>query len=207
MRRTLPAAITLITGLIIILKDVFINPAFNKIVQDYLVRSQTLSVATAVALGGISLMRVHIRRVARRREGWYNSVILLFGFALLMVLGVVLKGGNNHPTYTWFYNNTAVAGGSTVFSLLCFYIGSAAYRAFRARSLEAGALLLSASIVMLGSTSIGAAITPFLPKAKVWIMDYFNTPVIRGVSLGVALGSFAQGARNLFGIERGYMAE
>jgi cytochrome bd-type quinol oxidase subunit 2 len=207
MRRTLPAAITLITGLIVIFKDIFINPAFNKIVQDYLVRSQTLSVATAVALGGISLMRVHTRRIARRREGWYNSLILLFGFALLMTLGVFLQGGHNSATYQWFYQNTAVAGGSTVFSLLCFYIGSAAYRAFRARSMEAAALLISASVVMLGSTSIGAAITPYLPKAKVWIMDYFNTPTIRGVSLGVALGSFAQGARNLFGIERGYMAE
>ena len=207
MRRTLPAAITLITGLIVILKDIFISPAFNKLVQDYLVRSVTLSTATAIALGGISLMRVHTRRVARRREGWYNSLVLLFGFALLMVLGVILEGGHNSPTYNWFYQNTAVAGGSTVFSLLCFYIGSAAYRAFRARSLEAAALLLSATIVMLGATSIGAAMTPMLPKAKVWIMDYFNTPVIRGVSLGVALGSFAQGARNLFGIERGYMAE
>ena len=207
MRRTLPAAVTLITGLIVILKDIFISPAFNKLVQDYLVRSVTLSTATAIALGGISLMRVHTRRVARRREGWYNSLVLLFGFALLMVLGVILEGGHNSPTYNWFYQNTAVAGGSTVFSLLCFYIGSAAYRAFRARSLEAAALLLSATIVMLGATSIGAAMTPMLPKAKVWIMDYFNTPVIRGVSLGVALGSFAQGARNLFGIERGYMAE
>ena len=207
MRRTLPAAVTLITGLIVILKDIFISPAFNKLVQDYLVRSVTLSTATAIALGGISLMRVHTRRVARRREGWYNSLVLLFGFALLMVLGVILEGGHNSATYNWFYQNTAVAGGSTVFSLLCFYIGSAAYRAFRARSLEAAALLLSATIVMLGATSIGAAMTPMLPKAKVWIMDYFNTPVIRGVSLGVALGSFAQGARNLFGIERGYMAE
>jgi cytochrome bd-type quinol oxidase subunit 2 len=207
MRRTLPAAITLITGLIVILKDIFISPAFNKLVQDYLVRSVTLSTATAVALGGISLIRVHSRRVARKREGWYNSIILIFGFFLLMILGVFLEGGHNSATYQWFYQNTAVAGSSTVFSLLCFYIGSAAYRAFRARSMEAGALLISASLVMLGSTSIGAAISPMLPKAKVWIMDYFNTPTIRGVALGVALGAFAQGARNLFGIERGYMAE
>ncbi len=207
MRRTLPMVITLVTGLIVILKDIFISPAFNTLVQNYLVRSQTLSVATAIALGGISLMRVHWHRVARRRDGWINSLILIFGFVLLMVLGVTLPGGHNSVTYNWFYQNTAVTGGSTVFALLCFYIGSAAYRAFRARSLEATALLLSACIVMLGGTSIGSAISPVLPQAKVWIMNYFNTPVIRAVSLGVALGAFAQGARNLFGIERGYMAE
>ncbi|NLN84028.1 MAG: hypothetical protein GX138_06690 [Firmicutes bacterium] len=207
MRRTLPAAITLIAGLIVIIKDIFISPGFNQLVQDYLVRSVALSSATAVALGGLSLLRVHGRRVSRRREGWYNSVILIGGFALLFFLGILLDGGHNSDTYQWFYQNTAVTGSSTVFSLLCFYIGSAAYRAFRARSVEAGALLVSATIVMLGATSIGAAITPMLPEAKTWIMDYFNTPVIRGVALGVSLGSFAQGARNLFGIERGYMAE
>ncbi|HZW48876.1 MAG TPA: hypothetical protein VFF80_01905 [Bacillota bacterium] len=207
MRRTLPMIITLVTGLIVIFNDIFISPAFNTLVQTYLIRSQTLSIATAYALGGMSLMRVHGHRIARKRDGWMNSVVLIAGFALLMVLGVTLPGGHNSVTYNWFYQNTAVAGGATVFSLLCFYIGSAAYRAFRARSLEATALLLSACFVMLGGTSIGSAISPALPQIKVWIMSYFNTPVIRAVSLGVSLGAFAQGARNLFGIERGYMAE
>lgn len=207
MRRTLPMVITLVTGLIMILKDIFISPTFNTLVQKYLVRSVALSIATAVALGGISLMRVHWHRVARKRDGWMNSVVLIFSFALLMVLGVTLPGGHLSPTYNWFYNNTAIAGGATVFSLLCFYIGSAAYRAFRARSLEATALLLSACLVMLGGTSIGSAISPTLPAIKTWIMNNFNTPVIRGITLGVSLGAFAQGARNLFGIERGYMAD
>ena len=45
MRRTLPAAITLIAGLIVIIKDIFISPGFNQLVQDYLVRSVALSSA------------------------------------------------------------------------------------------------------------------------------------------------------------------
>ena len=33
MRRTLPMVITLVTGLIVILKDIFISPTFNTLVQ------------------------------------------------------------------------------------------------------------------------------------------------------------------------------
>ncbi len=214
MRRTLPLAITFIVGLMVIINSAIIAPGFNKFIQDYVIRSVTVSTAWAVALGAFNLMRVHGNRISRKREGWINSIVLIASFSLLMVLGVFLQKGQNDPLYLFFYNNLNVPLNSTMFAVLCFYIASAAYRAFRVRNVEATVLLLSAVIVMLGSVPIGKIIFDGfganhifgIPWMKSWIMDQANTSVVRGLTLGITLGSLAQATRNLLGIERGYMS-
>lgn len=214
MRRTLPLAITFIVGIMVIINSAIIAPGFNKFIQDYVIRAVTVSTAWATALGAFNLMRVHGNRISRKREGWINSVFLIASFAILLLLGVFLKKGQNDPLYMFFYNSLNVPLNSTMFAVLCFYIASAAYRAFRVRNIEATVLLTSAVIVMLGSVPIGKIMFDGfganglfgIPWMKNWIMDQANTSVVRGLTLGITLGSLAQAMRNLLGIERGYMS-
>jgi len=208
MRRTLPLAITMIVGLIMIIGGMFNLPDFSQWTTTYIVRSMTISQATASAIGVLSLTRLHINRIARKRDGWYNSVILVVCVFWFLLMGFYFDRGQNSPFYRYWYLSLPTELGNMTFALICFYIASAAYRAFRMRSLESSMLLISATLVMLGGTSVGNAISGgFLPATKTWIMDYLNTAAVRGLQLGVTLGSLAQAARNLFGIERGYMAE
>lgn len=207
MRRTLPMIITIVAGCIMIFRDLFVFPEFAEFATKYVTRSFTLSQASAVALGCISLARLHLNRVIRKREGWYNSVILLCGILFFLIMGLVLDKGQNDPLYQYFYQAIPVQLSSMTFALLCFYIASSSYRAFRMRSLEAAMLLISATLVMLGGISAGNAMWSGFPEVKSWIMNNFNTPTVRGIGLGVTLGALAQSARNLIGIERGYMAE
>ncbi len=214
MRRTLPLAITFIVGIMVIVNSAIIAPGFNKFIQDYVIRAVTVSTAWATALGAFNLMRVHGNRISRKREGWINSVFLIASFSILLLLGVFLKKGQNDPLYLFFYNSLNVPLNSTMFAVLCFYIASAAYRAFRVRNIEATVLLTSAVIVMLGSVPIGKIMFDGfgangllgIPWMKNWIMDQANTSVVRGLTLGITLGSLAQAMRNLLGIERGYMS-
>ena len=97
---------------------------------------------------------------------------------------------------------------STMFSLLAFFITSAAYRAFRARNVMATLLLLAALIVML-------RFNPYLAyffgdhsaKLSNWLMNVPNLAAQRAITIGVGLGMVATALKIILGIERGYMGK
>lgn len=122
------------------------------------------------------------------------------------------------PMFDWFYNYIFLPLSATTFALLAFYIMSAAYRAVRIKSWEAGLLLVAAIIVLLGQVPIDQI--PFVGKfiacgsikgistfefLKSIILDFPNTAAKRGIIIGIALGGLATSIKIIFGIERPYM--
>jgi hypothetical protein len=101
---------------------------------------------------------------------------------------------------------------STMFSLLAFFIASAAFRAFRIRTVEAGLLAAAALIVMLGRVPIGNVATQWLPEPvrllamQEWIMEIPQNAAKRAILIGAALGVMATGLRVILGIERSYLS-
>jgi hypothetical protein len=92
-----------------------------------------------------------------------------------------------------------------MYSLLAFFITSAAFRAFRARNKEAVLLLVAAVLVMLGRVPIGSAIWSGFPDVTEWIMSFPNAAAKRGIRLGIDLGLISMALRMILGIERSYM--
>jgi hypothetical protein len=104
----------------------------------------------------------------------------------------------------------------TMFAMLAFYMASAAFRAFRARNTESVLLLVTAFVILLGRTAVGAWLTHGLPTTGVWsffdipnltswIMIVFNTAGNRAIMIGIALGIAATSMRILLGIDRSYL--
>ncbi len=206
IRRSLPLVITFVVGMLVIVDYYFKVPQFNKFVSDAMVF--VLVVASfSVIVGTVTSTRLHVRNVLKKREGWYNSIVLLVALYGMIMLGFVLSEGKftAHPIYSYWWTNIYVPLDGTIFSLLAFYIASAAYRAFRVRTREATILLVSAVIVMLGRAPVGQAVWPDIGPITSWIMSVPNTAGMRGITIGVALGSLSMGIRVLLGRERGYL--
>jgi FlaA1/EpsC-like NDP-sugar epimerase len=205
MKRQIPLMIVIVLGFMF-MAHTFIP---HKISQDfyyewYMDWSKAMS-PFAVILGIFSLLMVHGTKIARRAHNWQFSIVTLLGLVVTAVSGFIWGTSNPGTPYMWIFENIQMPMSSTMFSLLAFYIASAAYKAFRARSLEATVLLVAAIIVMLGRVPLGAAITHWIPDATNWILNVPNLAAKRGIALGVGLGMTATSLKIILGIERTYL--
>lgn len=113
---------------------------------------------------------------------------------------------------------------ATMFSLLAFFMASAAFRAFRAKSFEASLLLISAFLVMLGRVPLGEVLGQFInftvyyipyinriDFSKIFvdisqfIMDCPNSAGQRAIMIGAALGIVSASLRIWLGFEREHL--
>jgi uncharacterized membrane protein len=215
MQRTFPLILVFIFGILGIVPFIVPHPVVQN--TDEFLRNDLLRIlaAFALVLGLGSLLRVHFDKIQHHRENWQYSLILLITFFLTSIIGLFggVSGTGPLPTrignfpfdIQTIYLNVEVPLGATMFALLSFFMASAAYRSFRARSTEATLLLISAFIVMIGILPLGNQITPHLPSFAQWIMDVPNVAGKRGIAFGIALGSLATALKILLGIERSWL--
>jgi hypothetical protein len=116
-----------------------------------------------------------------------------------------LQEGVNRSTakglYKCLFDGLFVSLGAAMFSLLAFYIASAAYRAFRVKSAEALLMMIAALLVMLGQIPFGAYLTPHFPEIRLWVLQVFSTPAFRGIALGAAVAFLAMAMRMWLSLE------
>jgi hypothetical protein len=170
-------------------------------------------------IGAYSLLHMHVTRIRRRMAGWGYSVFVFLGAAVMIFLG--LYNGGQGPLappvqggvdwFEWGFHNIQIPCGATIFSILAFFMASAAFRTFRARNLAAALLLIAAIIVMFGRVPVSEIVgnwsghSQVFAKAADTVMDYPNLAAKRGIMMGIALGALSQSLRILFGIERSYL--
>jgi len=159
----------------------------------------------ALTLGIISLVRVSLTRIKKRQENWQYSIVTLVGLATVLVLGLRPgSGGPDSTTVRWIFDNMIIPVSATMFSLLAFFIASAAYRAFRARSVLATILLVAAVIVMLRFTPLGP-LSGIMSGTSAWILNVPNLAAKRAVIIGVGLGIVSTALKVILGVERSYL--
>ena len=204
MKRTIPLIMVITIGFL------FVGHTFipHKISQDFLdwyLRWIRAMGPFALVLGIMSITMAHSTKIQRRLPNWQYSIVTLAGLYLTATAGFIWGTQEGTP-YMWIFRNIQMPMGATMFALLAFYIASAAYKAFRARSAEATVLLLAAIIVMFGQVPIGVQIFgEGIIDITQWILDVPNLASKRGIALGVGLGMVATSLRILLGIERTYL--
>lgn len=217
MQRRIPLLIVLITGIFGIVAFFVPYPAIRS--ADEIMRNDVMRIVAAfsLVLGVGSIIQHHLIKIRRKTQFWEYSYITLSALVITAIIGLfggidVARPGilpTQIKTFSFhiqtIYSNMMVPLAATMFSLLAFFMSSAAYRAFRARNLEATLLLLAAFIVMLGAVPLGRLIFRQLPAFAEWILAVPNTASKRGILFGVELGIFATSLKIILGIERGWL--
>ena len=113
-------------------------------------------------------------------------------------------GGQTATAVQWQFDYIVRPTEATMFSLLAFFIASAAYRAFRARSLLASILLVSAVVVMIRFMPLGPFSSSVAWLAD-WILNVPNLAAKRAIRIGVGLGIVSTALKIILGVERSYL--
>ena len=184
-------------------------------------------------LAAFSLTLVHAKNIAGRRRGYYNSIAFFAAFIAMAVFGMWQTYAPKHvlveqslwirkltvqQVHGYLFNDTYVPLGATLFSVLAFYMATAAFRAFRMRSAEAGFMMAAAFITMLGQVPLGMWLTHTLPLSGPlshlrleamanWILGVFSMAGLRAVGFGILVGGLAMSLRIWLNLERGAFFE
>ena len=231
MKRTVPLLITAVGGLVLIVA--YFIPYTESWGETAAIWFDVLA-AIAFVLGGGNILKLHLKKISDRVSGWGYSGVVIVSFVVTLFVGLGKIGVpplTDYPDVAWsgeyigtgtpfwfIYEYVFQPLTATMFALLAFYIASAAFRAFRAKNIEATLLLGTAFIILLGRTCAGVALTdwidpngPFsglrIENMTVYIMSVFNTVGNRAIMIGIALGIVAVSLKVLLGVDRSYLGK
>jgi len=149
LRRRLPLLITMITGLLFAGQYYVPHPSSELLLTSATKWLQIIG-GFALVLGVSSLFHQHAVKIRRQEAGWGYSLVLYGGMLVTIVAGAMAWGKESldgtMTGFGWVYSFMMVPLQGTMFAILAFFIASAAYRSFRARSREAAVLLVAAVI-------------------------------------------------------------
>lgn len=213
LSRVILPVIALSAGAIVLLSFVLENETLS-LLHALFVEWTVIVVAFAILLGILNVLRVHARRI-QSGQGTVYSLILIAAFLVVFIPGVMPPDRLPAETGKLVGLNGSIVGfafqyvqrplQATFFALAAFFVATAAWRVFRARSLAALVMLIFGVLVLLGSIqfNVGNAWT-YLIEIRNWIVSVPAMAGARGILLGIVLGTAVTGLRFLLGIERPY---
>ena len=226
LRVLIPSLITGIVGAVLVAAIFVPAEPFATLDRNFSTYFDIVA-AFAFILGGGNLIRTHVDKIQRKRgsQRFYSAVTV--GAFLFTLIAGALKlrmnfsidaSGNYIGAGTWFkfvFDSAFTPLTAAMFSLLAFFVASAAFRAFRARTKEATLLLVAAFVILMGRTPLGHYVTAWIPDAASflrvenlsnWILSVPNLAGQRAILIGIALGIISTSLKLILGLERSHLS-
>jgi hypothetical protein len=204
MRREIPIAICFLAGISFIL-EYFIPHRQVLSIFETIRQWAIIVMAFAYVLGLSNLVRVNFHVIQKKQRDWPYKVILVLGVVFMITVGIFFGGIKEGTIFDWVYYYAQYPLQATMFSLLAFFIASAAFRAFRIRTFHASLLAVTAILVMIGRVPVGEKLWPGFPDFIEWIMNVPQLAGKRAIMIGAALGAISTALKVLTGLERTYL--
>jgi len=203
--RIITTFIAVLSG-IAVLATHFLAPFFPALAtfQFQLLNAAITLAGIAVLAGMFNLISVHAEKARRDRKNGLYSALLVVSLFLTFILGLVLLP--SHAIMQAMVESVILPVEAALMGLLAISLLYAAIRLLR-RRLDVTSIffLISAILVLLGSITL-----PFIGNINLlgevsrWWSQIWALGGMRGILIGVALGTLVTGLRVLFGADRPY---
>jgi hypothetical protein len=201
MRRSLPAALVVLVGLVLLLDFVLINPSVAGLADALLELIVLLAAAAAVA-GGVALVLRHWTDLVERRHDPLGSLVLLSGFGIMLLAGLYPgSSGAAGPAVRWLVAALLAPLVASLFGMLFVFLLMATRRGLVLRPRETAVMLVAAIAAIVLLLPIGGSAGAWLASAAGWATDVPIGGVFRGLLIGVAIVTAVHAARVLVAVD------
>jgi hypothetical protein len=201
MRRSLPAALLVFVGLVLLLDFVLVNPTLAGL-ADALLELVVLLAAAAALAGAIVLVLRHWTDLVERRRDPSGSLVLLGGFAAMLLAGFYPgSSGASDPAVRWLVAALLAPLVASLFAMLFIFLLVAARRGLAVRTRQAAIMLAATMVVVVLLLPIGGAAGTWLAAMAGWTMAVPIGAVFRGLLIGVAVVTAVHASRVLLAVD------
>jgi uncharacterized membrane protein len=200
VRTPIAAAVAIVAG-VFILASLFI-PGLEELRNRFL-NWAVLLAALAMLLGLANLFIVHFDRVRNKQKPVYSILLIV---AMLLTFGITLWEGSQGQLASWIFDNIQFPVEASLMAVLAISLTMAAARLMQHRSdLMSIVFVTTLFILLVGSGPLfGIEIPFFTGTLGPYVSQFLSTGAMRGLLIGVALGTLLTGLRILIGTDRPY---
>jgi hypothetical protein len=201
VRRSVPATIIVLVGLLLLVNFVVINPLLAGVSREVL--RLVVVVAAAAALAGVlALVLRHGSDLWRGRGDRAGSAVLLVGIAAMLVAGFYPGSvGAADPAVRWLVAALLAPMVAALFALLFLFTLLAMRRGMLLRSRQVTVMLAAAAVVVVLLLPLGGTAGEWLASAASWATAVPIGGVFRGLLIGVAIATAVHAARILLAVD------
>jgi hypothetical protein len=201
MRRSVPAVLVVVVGLLLLVDFILINPTVAALASGALELIVLLAAAAALA-GAATLVLRHWMDVTERRRDPLGSGVLLAGFAVMLLAGFYPgSAGASDPAVRWLVAALLAPLVASLFAMLFVFLLSAARRGLAQRTRQTAVMLAAAGVVVVLLLPIGGTLGDSLAALAGWAIDVPIGAVFRGLLIGIAVLTAVHAARILLTVE------
>jgi hypothetical protein len=197
IRRVIPLSLTVAFGVLSLIGLLFV-PSLGDLLTEW----ASFLAAVALLLGVLNLLSVHIRRLAEGNA--YSLVLVLstlavFGLAVTDYLDLTEEGVESTFVLVQAPLEAALA------ALVAFFLLFAAFRLLQQRRSWWSVLFVTTVIlVLLSQTPLPSTLSSLFRLINDNVTDLIVSAGMRGILIGIALGTITVSLRLLTGTERPY---
>lgn len=176
-----------------------------------MVRWAAIVAAFALLLGFLNVLQVHSLRLTGGKQALMsrlNSLVLLLTAAVSFIItsaGLLVNLELTRLLSDWWFGFVLLPLQAGAAALVAFALALAAFRLVRGRpNLWALPFLASALVVLIGAIPLPEPLGTPLANLRTWWMETLSLPGMRGLLIGVGLGTLVMGVRLLIGMDRPY---